>query len=179
MATPTKDTRTPVSFRMPKSELNAIEKYAACHRISKSDALLHYLRKGIDADSVLGSQLNAIQESLEKVLDCVQEPLPLPSIDDISKALTIVAGNYPAIARGFLFGSYARGDATRSSDIDLRLILDEKGRFSLFDLSRLTKELEKSLDKKFDIITVDTVEDVGLRESIEREKVLVYERAEH
>jgi len=51
MEAQTRETRKPVSFRIPRNEMALIEEYATTHRVSKSDALIHYLRKGIDADS--------------------------------------------------------------------------------------------------------------------------------
>lgn len=69
-----------------------------------------------------------------------------------------------------LFGSVARGDDDRDSDIDL-LVTVEPGR-SLFDLIRLQLDLEDLLGRP-----VDVVEDKALhplvRESILREAVAV------
>ncbi len=50
-----------------------------------------------------------------------------------------------------LFGSYARGEVTSDSDIDL--LIEFKGDKSLFDLVGLKIELEESLGQKVDIVT--------------------------
>ena len=50
----------------------------------------------------------------------------------------------------YLFGSYARGDATSSSDID---IYCDKGNIkTLIDQDELESELESALNKKVDIV---------------------------
>ena len=110
------------------------------------------------------------------MLSAVQASSPLPTIKEISEVFCRAAKNYPAIERGYLFGSFAKETATNDSDIDLRLILDEDRGFSLFDLSRLIKDLERTLGKKVDILTARLLEDKRLNESFEREKVLIYER---
>jgi predicted nucleotidyltransferase len=50
-----------------------------------------------------------------------------------------------------VFGSAARGDARAGSDVDF-LVQMEDGR-SLFDLIRLTQDLETLLERKVDILT--------------------------
>ena len=50
-----------------------------------------------------------------------------------------------------IFGSYARGDVTADSDVDLLVTL-EAGR-DLLDLVGLTQELEKALKRKVDVVT--------------------------
>ncbi len=54
------------------------------------------------------------------------------------------------VKRASIFGSYARGEATEESDID---ILVELSRKSLLDLAGIKVDLEQSLNKKVDINT--------------------------
>jgi len=51
-----------------------------------------------------------------------------------------------------IFGSYARGDQTKKSDIDI-LIKYKNDDKSYFDLVGLQFELEKKLKKKVDLLT--------------------------
>jgi len=51
-----------------------------------------------------------------------------------------------------LFGSVARGDDTATSDIDL--LVDFEPGSSLFDLYRLTSELEELLGQPVDVVSV-------------------------
>ena len=81
---------------------------------------------------------------------------------------------YP-VEKAWVFGSYARGEETRKSDIDVMVRFDKDAGISLFDYIRIMHRLEDLLHKK-----VDLVEEGQLRrwaqESVEKEKVLVYER---
>lgn len=84
----------------------------------------------------------------------------------------------------FLFGSYARSEATEQSDIDL--IVDTSGTQikGLFALGALYCELEEALGKKIDLITVSALEqraqmpgEVRFRETVNRERVKLYAAA--
>lgn len=59
------------------------------------------------------------------------------------------------IARAGIFGSYARGEQKKNSDIDM-LVKVKKG-FSLLDLTGLQFELEKQLKKKVDLLTYNSL----------------------
>jgi predicted nucleotidyltransferase len=81
---------------------------------------------------------------------------------------------YP-VEKAWIFGSYARGEQTRKSDIDIMVRFDKDVRISLFDYIRIMHSLKDLLHKK-----VDLVEEGQLRswaqESVEHDKILVYER---
>ncbi len=71
------------------------------------------------------------------------------------------------VIRAGIFGSYARGEATKSSDIDI--LVKYKKRKSLFDLVRLERELAASLGTKIDLLTYKSINPL-LRERILREE---------
>lgn len=56
-----------------------------------------------------------------------------------------------------LFGSVARGDDKPDSDIDLLVDFDQDS--SLFDLMRMTRELEKLLGHPVDVVSVAGLKD--------------------
>jgi len=72
------------------------------------------------------------------------------------------------ICKAGLFGSYARGENTGDSDIDL--LVEFRGNKSLLDLAGLKIELEEKTGKKFDIVTYDSLYP-RLRDSILSEVV--------
>ena len=80
------------------------------------------------------------------------------------------------VLKAWLFGSYSRGEERPDSDIDLLIQPDKSQNFSLFALSGMYEELKEMLGREVDLIT-----DGGLmsfaRESAERDKILIYERA--
>jgi predicted nucleotidyltransferase len=54
-----------------------------------------------------------------------------------------------------IFGSFARNEAKKDSDIDI--LVHFKNRKSLFDLARLELELEKGARRKVEVITYDSI----------------------
>ena len=88
-----------------------------------------------------------------------QLKLGMPSIDyglqKIAKiAVPILKMN--GVVKAGIFGSYARGEAKKRSDIDM-LIKVGKRKFSLLDHVRLERELEEKLHKKVDLLTYNGV----------------------
>lgn len=95
------------------------------------------------------------------------------SPSDISIAASRVLAQYD-VNEAYLFGSFARGDQTPDSDIDLRLVCGNTMTFgSLYELSH---ELEKELGRKVDIVT-NPPEHMrpAFRKSIEQDEVCIYE----
>ena len=65
----------------------------------------------------------------------------------------------------FLFGSYARGEATSQSDVD---IYCSKGNLkSLIDEARFIDELEIALNKKVDVVTIGSSMDDYFKKQLE------------
>lgn len=67
------------------------------------------------------------------------------------------------VKRAGLFGSYARGEAKKNSDVDLLVSL--KAGSSLLDLIRIERELSEVLRKKVDLVTYNSI-NPRLRETI-------------
>ena len=101
---------------------------------------------------------------------------PVISIQEIKIALgnTIIKKEYKdAINRVSIFGSYATGEMTSKSDIDL--LIEVKKTFGLFDLSDLEISLEQTLNKKVDIIVKNDA-DPYFNAIVNREKIIIYEK---
>ena len=64
---------------------------------------------------------------------------------------------------GYLFGSYAKGDATVRSDIDIAVYLDD---ISLDARLSLHHALQKGLHKEIDLVILNTTRNVYLLEAI-------------
>jgi len=60
------------------------------------------------------------------------------------------------VVKAGIFGSYARGEARKRSDIDMLIKVGRK-KFSLLDHVRLERELEEKLDKKVDLLTYNGI----------------------
>lgn len=92
------------------------------------------------------------------------------SIGEIKAIVSRLAKQYGA-ERVYLFGSYARGDMTDSSDIDLRI---DKGSIRGFQLGGLLLDLEDSLGVPVDLVPTSSL-DRHFLDSIRKDEVLLYE----
>lgn len=78
------------------------------------------------------------------------------------------------IQKAWLFGSFARGEETPLSDVDLLVQYDEDG-ISLLKHAAMICELEEILDRPVDIVEDGTLLPFAV-ESANRDKKLIYER---
>lgn len=92
----------------------------------------------------------------------------------MNKAIADYFKNQP-IQRAWIFGSFARGEATPLSDVDILVQFDEGG-VSLLKHAAMICELENILDRPVDIVEDGTLRP-RVRESVNQDRKLVYERA--
>ena len=92
------------------------------------------------------------------------------TVSEIKSIVSRLAKQYGA-ERVYLFGSYARGDMTSGSDIDLRI---DKGRIRGFQLGGLLLDLEASLGVPVDLVPTSSL-DQRFLDSIQKDEVLLYE----
>lgn len=74
----------------------------------------------------------------------------MPTQDTIKKVVCDVVKNYD-VKEAYLFGSYARGEETPNSDMDIRLLCGKSMRIQ--DLYHIEKELEERLSSSIEIIS--------------------------
>ena len=79
------------------------------------------------------------------------------------------------ILRAWVFGSYARGEETPDSDIDLLVDFDKSQTFGLFKFCSIINDLEDIAGKKIDLVERSSVYP-AIKEFIEKDKILIYER---
>ena len=94
---------------------------------------------------------------------------------DISAAVSRVLSRYD-VREAYLFGSFARGEQTPESDIDLRLVCGDSMTFgTLYDISL---ELEEELGREVERVT-NPPEHMrpAFRKNIEQDEVRLYEAA--
>lgn len=79
------------------------------------------------------------------------------------------------VLKAWLFGSYSRGEQTKDSDVDILVMLDYAQPVGL-KFFGMYEDLKELLG-----VDVDLVSDRSLapfaRESVDRDKILIYERA--
>lgn len=99
------------------------------------------------------------------------------SLEEI-KAIVAPIAEQHGVDRVYLFGSYARGEATAQSDIDL--CIDAAAIRGLFAMGALYADLEEALNKRLDIVTVRSLKyntDAAFLDNIRKDRVLIYEAA--
>ena len=92
------------------------------------------------------------------------------TLDEIKAIAHPIAKRY-GIAALYLFGSYARGEATPQSDIDFRV--DRGNLVDLLELGGLFSDLEDGFGKNLDVLTTQMLSPAFLN-SIRAEEVLIY-----
>ena len=92
------------------------------------------------------------------------------SISEIKrKVVPILIKN--GVVKAGIFGSYARKEQRKNSDIDI--LIKFKKKKSLFDLANLELELEDKLRHKFDVLTYKSIHPL-LKERILREEIKIF-----
>jgi hypothetical protein len=93
----------------------------------------------------------------------------IPHIEELKTRITRTLKHHDVV-RAAIFGSFARGDAEESSDLDL--LVEFSGEKSLLDLVGLKLDLEDSLGRSVDVITYNALHPV-IRDRILSEQVRV------
>ena len=102
------------------------------------------------------------------------------TIEQLKERITPVALKHrlPAV---YLFGSYARGEATETSDVDI--LVDKTGTElkGLFAMGGLYNDLSEAIEKPIDLITTGALEQEStiqrtpwLIENLSKERIQIY-----
>lgn len=96
------------------------------------------------------------------------------TIEEIKEMLKSILENEP-VYKVVLFGSYAKKEATKKSDIDL--VIDTKSTLKGFALLRLICNIEEKLQKNVDgFEQYEIIENSKIDEEIRKTGVVVYEK---
>lgn len=137
-----KDNYKTILLRIRKDETAILEKLSS---VPSVNGYIHSLIK----EDILPSTL-----SIKKIKDAIIPILTSHKIDEV-----------------YLFGSYARGEATSNSDVD---IYCSSGDIMTFvDQGLLEEELEKALGKDVDIVFIGSRMDDYFKEQLEGDKIRI------
>ena len=95
------------------------------------------------------------------------------TLNEISTAVAAIAPQYE-IDEVYLFGSYARGDATEESDVDFRVVGGNIP--TLFELGGLYEDFIEAFDRRVgrvDIVMTDSISE-SFYDLIKDEEILIY-----
>jgi len=74
-----------------------------------------------------------------------------------------------------VFGSFARGEQNRRSDIDIAVEFDRNSEKSLLDLVRIENELRKIFRRKVDLVVLNSLSPYII-EDVKKEMWVIYEK---
>lgn len=78
------------------------------------------------------------------------------------------------VLKAYLFGSYARLDTDKDSDIDILVELDYSNPIGL-DFVKMQLDLQEILNQKVDLVTDKSISKY-IKPNVDKDKVLIYEK---
>lgn len=79
------------------------------------------------------------------------------------------------VLKAWLFGSFARGEETPESDVDLLVEFDHSSPIGLFAYARMHRELKELLGRKVDLVEEGTLRPAA-RQNAVNDMQIIYER---
>ena len=95
-----------------------------------------------------------------------------------TQAMTQTIADYfktQPVLKAWLFGSFARGEDTPQSDVDILVVLDHSQPVGL-EFFGMYEDLKELLGRNVDLVTERSLASFA-RKSVERDRRLIYERA--
>ena len=80
------------------------------------------------------------------------------------------------VKKVWLFGSFAEGDATADSDVDLLIEYDYNNKIGILKHAEINLALESILEKDVDLVPVEGLRET-LRPYVDANKIMIYERS--
>lgn len=139
------------------------------------EAIMPFFQKTMEVYPVNTSRLNryAARRGLSEELSGCMDSLNNDRIEMFSLVQRCLART--PITRAWVFGSFARGEETPESDLDLLVDYDKEAHVSLLDLVRYKLDLEESINREVDLIPNGSLKPFAV-ESANKDKYLIYER---
>lgn len=88
-------------------------------------------------------------------------------------AITAYLSSQP-VKKAWLFGSYAEGDATPDSNVDLLIEYDYAEKIGLLKHAEIIVALEELLDKDVDLVPIEALRE-SLRPYVDSNKIMIYD----
>lgn len=124
------------------------------------------------SDNILINKLDNISNRNAYITDLVLEDINpgILTIKQIKEKIKPVISKH-GIKDVYLFGSYARGEATRNSDVDI--YCDKGDVDSLWKEVALIREFEEALGKKVDVVTIGSRMNDYFRTQLEEDMIKI------
>lgn len=138
-----------------------VVKLAGYFKVKENDLLVAWLSDKLVyevEDEEMG--LKALQVAEEKVQYITQAITNKTSIIKLIKTALQKDGR---VAAAWLFGSIARGDEKLKSDIDIMVEMNEKKKYSMFDLLDIAFIIETKINRKVDLVEKGYLKDFAMK----------------
>ena len=155
--------------RKPGREL--VSKLAAYYQVNEDEMLAAWLSDKLVyelADEEMA--LQALKLAEEKIL-YARKPVWLKNT--IIKTLQELLHQDGRVSAAWLYGSFARGEDNPESDLDIIVELNDKKKYSMFDLLDLSFILGEKINRKVDLVEKGQLKDFALQTSV-NELIKIY-----
>lgn len=92
---------------------------------------------------------------------------------EIIKKISEILDKDSRIEKGWVFGSFARGDDNPESDIDILFQVKENVKFSIFDQLGIREQLIEALNREIDFVEHDTLREYMV-DNIKKDLIQIY-----
>lgn len=154
-----------------KATRRMVVKLAEYHRIDVNELLVAWL-----SDSIV-YQLKDEETAIKSLLAAEEKVLYSRKVKSdhagIINIITDFLKKDGRIAKAWVFGSFARGEESPLSDIDLMVSYSEKASGTLLDYADIRYKLETLLNRNVDLVEEGYAKSFAA-ESINQDKVLIY-----
>ena len=103
-----------------------------------------------------------INKKIEEIKSCLNQVGAEQGHENLKRKIVKILKKNNVVRAG-IFGSYARGEQKKNSDIDI--LIEIKKRISLFDFAGIKIELEEKLGRKVDLVEYKVIKP-RIRENI-------------
>jgi predicted nucleotidyltransferase/DNA-binding XRE family transcriptional regulator len=154
-----------------KPTRDQVIKLAKYFKVKENDLLVAWLSDKLvyeveDEDMAL----KALQVAEEKV-NYISKPKAKKA--SIINSIKTVLKNDGRVEAAWLFGSYARGEEKLNSDVDIMIELNNKKKYSMFDILDISFKLENKISRKVDLVEKGCLKDFAL-ETAAKDLIKIY-----
>lgn len=77
------------------------------------------------------------------------------------------------VSSAWVFGSWARGEETHNSDMDIMIEMNTQSKYSIFDLADISHLLEKQVERKVDLVEKGFIKDFAIK-TVTKDLIKIY-----
>jgi predicted nucleotidyltransferase len=137
-----------------------VQKLAMLYKQDADELLVLYLRDKVLQE--VGDDQLAI-----KALQVAEKAVSYNAISSRSKSslVSVIKAALKSdvrVAGAWLFGSVARGEARPDSDVDIMVELNNKKKYSFFDLADIAHRIEQKINRKVDLVEKGSLKNFAL-----------------